>query len=382
MPRFEPILKVASDLCLRSGDILMRNRGVYLNCAKDVWNDLNEDSLKIFDRIKIPLRHKFKVNKKTNSIELPCDFLRLCSVNVIGKDGVLHPVWMNDRVHDDIVDISKTKDCACEFKCGYALCNTIKGYEAITSTKTDNLPNGSDISFTCVDRKYVDPNGFVYLETQYPIRVYTNGTWTDTVLKTDTQKLCECEVDKNGCICDTEKNLEVLCNSCGIKQNSIPFGGDAQSFNGNPNVDTWKYFCSSKLEWFGTQCGNHSWHNQFNNVYNLNELGNRIVLPHNFPFDNVVIRYFADIQLRDLQIPYMAKECFMDGLQWLANTHKEDKQQIALVYQKKYTDKKWGLLQELNKYRIAELKMITTPPIWMPSFIEERHAHGWGGDIW
>lgn len=380
MPKFEPILTVVKDLCLRSGDVLQRNKGLYLNCAKDTYNDLNEDSLKIFDRIKVPLRRSLKVNKKTNGVELPCDTLRLSSINIMDKAGSLHTVWRNERIHDDIVDIAQAKDCACEFKCGYKLCNTIKGYEAITSTKSDKLPNGSDISFTCVDRKYVDPQGFVWLETQYPIRIYANGTWTNTILKTDSQKLCEVEVDSNGCICDTDKNLELLCDACGINKSNIPFGGNAQSFP-DKNVDTWKYFCSSKFEWFAVQCGGHSHNNQFNNIYNINETSNRIVLPHNFPFDNIVIRYFADIQLRDLQIPYMAKECFMTGLQWFANSHKDDKQQLALIYEQKYARQKWALLQELNKYRISELKMITTPPVFMPSFIEERHAHGWGGRI-
>jgi len=378
MPKFEHITSVVKDLCLRSGDTLQRNKGLYLNCSKDVYNDLNEDSLKIFDRVKIPVRSKFKVNKRTNSIELPCDALRLCSVNVIDGTGAFLPVWRNERITDDIVDISTAKDCACEFKCGYKLCNTIKGYEAITSVKTDKLPNGNDISFTCVDRKYIDPQGFFYQETQFPERVYTNGIWTNTILKTENTKLCKVDVDNNGCCCDTDANVDALCHACGIKTDGIPFGGNAQSFCGNRNVDTWRYFCSSKIDWFGIQCGSHL-HGRidFRNIYNLNELGNRLVLPHDFPFDHVMVRYFADIQLKNLMIPYMAKECFMSGLQWFASSHKDDKQQLAMVYERKYAAQKWGLLGDLNKYRIAELKMITTPPVKMPSYYQHHHKNDW-----
>src|ERR1700760_645147 len=166
MPKFEHITDVVKDLCLKSWDILQRHKGIYLNCAKDVYNDLNEDSLKIFERVKIPVRSVYSINKKTNSIELPCDTLRLCSVNVIDSCGSFIPVWRNEHLHDDIVDISNAKDCACELKCGYTLCNTIKGYEAVTSTKTDKLPNGEGISFVCIDRKYTDSKGFFYSETQ------------------------------------------------------------------------------------------------------------------------------------------------------------------------------------------------------------------------
>src|SRR6266496_4377010 len=349
MPKFEPILEVIKSLCLRSGDNLQRNKGLYLNCAKDIYNDLNEDSLKIFDRVKIPVRSKFKVNKRTNSIELPCDALRLCSVNVIDGTGAFLPVWRNEQITDDIVDISTAK-----------------------------LPNGNDISFTCIDRKYINPQGFFYQDTQFPERIYTNGVWTNTILKTENTKLCKVDVDSNGCCCDTDANVDALCHACGIKTDGIPFGGNAQSFCGNPNVDTWRYFCSSKIDWFGVQCGSHL-HGRidFRNIYNLNELGNRLVLPHDFPFDHVMVRYFADIQLKNLMIPYMAKECFMSGLQWFANSHRDDKQQLAMVYERKYAAQKWGLLGELNKYRIAELKMITTPPVKMPSYYQHHHKNDW-----
>jgi hypothetical protein len=42
--------------------------------------------------------------------------------------------------------------------------------------------------------------------------------------------------------------------------------------------------------------------------------------------------------------------------------------QEAAVYGEKYSRQKWGLYLELNKHRMAEQRMILTPPVCVPSF--------------
>jgi len=286
-------------------------------------------------------------------------------------------VFKNDSLHGKMIDVGAAKDCACEFKCGYKLCNTVKGYEAVVSVKSDKMPNGDPISFNCVDRKSIDPNGFFYSETQYPLRVYDNGVWTNTVLHTESIKLCSVEVDKNGCICDTEENVNRLCNACGIEVGGILVGGDANSFHNDPKVDTWIYHCNSKFDWFSTQCGSHGFgqhkrHN-FNNVYNVDESGNRLIFPPNFGHDRVMVRSYHDISLKNIQVPFIAKECYMTGLQYFANTNNDKKQQLANVYEVKYSKQKFALLLELNKYRIEEMRMMLTPPVRVPSYIAHRY---------
>lgn len=373
MPRFIPIVDLVEDLCQRNDDNLLRDKGLFLSCADDVWNDLNETTLKIAERIKIPLRRSYLINKKTNSIDILENYLRICSVNV-EVDGIFYPVYRNDKIHEDIVELAGTKDCACEHKCGYELCNTIKGYEAVQSVKSDFLPNSNPISFNCVDRKYVDPQGFFYSETQYPLRLYVSGVWVDTILHTEKEKLCAVELDHNGCICDSEKNIENVCNSCGCGGNSLIAHGGTASCPPKPNIDTWIYYCNSKLDWFGLQCGGFpkGFPRGCNNIYNISELGNRIIFPHNFGFDKVMIRFYADISLKDLMIPYMAKETFMKGLQYFASTNNDKKIQLSQVYAKQYSRLKWGLFLELNKHRLAELRMILTPPMYVPSYINSR----------
>lgn len=113
MAKFDHITDVVESLCIRSGDTLMRNKALFLEVSGDVWTDMNEDVLKITERVKIPVRRLFHINKKTNSIDLPCDALRVGSVDIY-HNGIFYPVYRNDAVSDEFVEIGQTKDCACE----------------------------------------------------------------------------------------------------------------------------------------------------------------------------------------------------------------------------------------------------------------------------
>lgn len=387
MPRFEPVMDVVDSLCLRSGDILRRKKGLYLDCANDVWEDLNETTLRVAKRLKIPVRKEFQINKRTNSIDLPCNSLRLSSVNVVDECGIIHPVYRNLSLHDDIVDVPVEKNCACEFNCGFKLCNTVKGYVAIKSVKSDILPNNTPVSFSCVDRLVVDKNGVIYKENQYPKRIYTGGLWTDTILFTESTKMCECEVDHNGCLCDTEHNINTVCESCGI-HNFNPqinhknlhgcVGGTAEC-PPDPNCNEWIYFCNNKLDWFSVQCGcEPRWgRRHFHNIYNISETGDRLIFPHNFGFEKALIRFYEDVSLENLVIPYAAKGTFMTGLQYFSTKLNPELAQISASFGQQYSREKWGLFLELNKMRIAELGQTISPRSHVPSYMDHREDRWW-----
>lgn len=379
MSRFIPIGDVIDDLCLRSGDLLRRNKGLYLSCAEDTWQDLNESTIRIAKRLKMPVRRMFTINKRTNSIDMPCDFLRLSSVNVVDECGIIYPVYRNLNVHNDIVEVPAEKNCACEFNCGHKLCNLIKGYEAIQTTVSDTLPDGTPVSFNAICRKAVDKNGFLYEENQFIERVYTAGVWTNTILQTENKKLCECEVDHNGCIKDTEHNIKNACDHCGIRNfnSNICIGGNA-SCPPEPGCDEWIYYCDNKMDWFTVQCGCSPCGMIKNNVYNIGDTGDRLVFPANFGFDKVLVRYYEDIELNKLQVPYIAKETFMKGLQYFAANNNDKKVQLAAAYGQQYSRLKWGLFLELNKYRSVELGNAISPRAFIPSYVDHREDRWFG----
>lgn len=380
MARFEPAMEVVESLCLRSGDIHMRNKGLFLDCVNDVWDDLNETTLRITERIKMPTRWRFPVNKRTNTVDLPCRANLVSAVNIIDHHGIMYPVFRNDNLNVDFVDSGAIKNCACEFQCGHELCNAIKGYEVVNHTEVDKNPDGTDVTFQCIDKKVIS-GGFLYEQKQYPLRQYVSGVWVSTVKHTEDIKLCAVEVDRNGCVCDTPENITNVCNACGISnnnQNQCCIGGSSL-VPPNPNCDTWTYYCSSRMEWFNVQCGTFPFgHRRGNNIYNIDTTGNRLIFPKDFGWSHVVVRFYEDITIDDLMIPYIAKPTFMTGLQYFSTMHNEKKIQVAEVFGNKYSRQKWGLMQDLNKYRLDEMRMMLTPPVYVPSYIShDRYDYGY-----
>ncbi len=368
MSRFIPLSEALDLPLLGNRDYLKRAKGHLLTWAKYVYPDLNITTLKI------ARRQIFKINKRTNTVDMPCEFSQLCSVNVKDHCGNFLPVFLNDRLHDDLVDIAADKDCACEYKCGYKMCNTIKGYESIVCIKSDYLPTGAAIDFKCVDRKAIDNQGFFYEEKQYPQRIYHSGVWVDTIKHTETIKLCKVEVDEHGCCCDTDVNVEAICNSCGITDNNYrpPLGGTADC-PPNKHTDTWIYYCNSKLDLFWTQCGGFpiGFNRECNNIYNISELQDRLIFPWNFGHDSVMIRFYEDVDLNKLQIPLIAVDTFVMGLLWWDTRFSMNKneQLLSIGFGKQYATMKFGLLKELNKYRIAEIGQILSPKAYIPSYV-------------
>ena len=352
---------------LSNEDYQQRDRLRLLKWAKYVWNDLN------LSTVKKARRASFVINKRTNTVDLPCDILQLCSVGVIDKCGIEYPVYRNHKLTDDIVDVSASKNCGCEYSCTSVLCNSIKGYEAVISTKDDKNPDGTDVSFECVDRKGVDDQGFFYEQKQYPKRIYADGVWTETVLYTETNKLCKVEVDENGCVCDTEENLDAVCNSCGISsvnQNMCCIGGTA-STPPNDTCNTWVYHCNNKMEWFATQCGCFPYmRGGCENIYNISELGDRLIFPPNFGWDKVMVRWYESGG--DIQIPVSVIDVFVLGLMWWDCRFNDRKQSLAVKYGADYANLKFGSLKDLNRYSIKELAQIVSPKAYVPSFVQGR----------
>lgn len=383
MAKFIPIDDVIKSANLFEGDILQRNKMRYHALAKQVWYDLNMQT------IKIAVRLNMGINKRTNTIDLPKDCVELASVSVIDPcTGIIYPVFRNDRLHDDIVDIGASKNCECG--CKNQLCNLIKGYESITLDIDAELPNGDMQTFHCTTRKSVDTNGFYYEEKQFPIRRYTNGIWTSTEVATESIELCKLDVDDNGCVIDCEENFTKVnscaCSSCCVSasdNNGVSIGGTSMaSCDGS---STWIYACSSVADVYSVECG--AWgarcrNNEFRNIYNITEEGNRLIFPANFGWGKALVRYYADVSLRDLKIPVIAVPTFQVGMKYYDTLLKDDREQRILnqQYSQQYSAMQFGLLKELNKYTIKELGKIIAQPAFIPSYVLNNQNAGF--NVW
>lgn len=350
---------------LGNGDYQKRDRLRLLKWAKYVYQDLN------LSVVRKAVRRRYKINKRTNSIDLPCNNLQLSSVSIV-HCGVEYPVYRSHRIFEnsDIVDVGAAKDCGCEHNCSNTLCHTIKGYEAVVETISDYNPDGSEVSFECTSRKGVDDQGFLYEQKQYPKRVYEDGVWVSTILHTETNKLCSVEVDENGCVCDTEDNINNVCHHCGINNvnsNLCVIGGTANTppFDG---ADTWIYHCNTKMEWLSGQFNPCAI--AFNNIYNISELGDRLIFPSDFGWDSVIVRAYEDEKLSEMQIPIIAIDVFVLGLMFWDCRFNDKKQSLSVKYGRDYSNLSFGLFKMLNRYRLAELAQIVAPKVNVPTFIK------------
>jgi len=341
MSAFVTIEEIVEDACHAMDDYLLRNKMKFLRLAKRVYND----ELKL-GSVRAAVRQFFEIDKSTNTVKMPCDFHRLSGVYWQDKSGQFHPLFRNDKLHDDIVDIKAANNCACD--CGGKLCNAIKSYESIIEEISDEMPNGDPVVFKCERRKGIDGNGVFYEVVQYPIRVYEDGVWTDTVLKTEKRELCELEL-QGGCVTDCDANVEKVY-SCGCS-------GDEEVVS-----------CLSKMSVFMTECGTWFGQEGFKNIYNITEQGDRLIFPNDIPVDKVLIRYYPVVDLKNIKVPLVARSAMITGILFEYFRFKTDRDSVLLAreFGQRFTNQSFALLGELNRYNSDEKNVIMSPRAYFP----------------
>lgn len=322
----------AADEVIRSlmrgeGDNLERNFMRYRSVVRDVFRDLNLGAIKYTERRLI------EVDKQTNSIMVPCNYLHLASASIIDNCNKIVPLIFNKNITDDLVDVSAKKSCGCECGCIDDLCGLIKNYEAIQEDVTETMPDTTTKVFTKITRKTVYPDGSMYIEYTEPIRIYEEGVWTDTIPNTTRELLCNLEVKPCGCLTNSEKNKEKLQSCCNADNIQIDFG------------------CTdSKC------CTNESLE------YNWTEQGNRITFPSDFAYDKVLLRYYIEQRAKDIIVPLISKRVFMNGLKAYALEFDDNVPMgVKERYMSKYNNGKDRLAIDMHKLSLTEVYKVLTP---------------------
>mgnify|MGYP000240411734 FL=1 len=350
MSLYIPIKEVIEDLCHATNDFRESKKLKYAKLAKFVYRDLN------FAVVKQAKRQFFEINRNTHSIDMPCNFLKLSAVSVMDEFGIQHPLYRSDTIHDDIVDIAAKEDCACA--CKGKLCNLLKKYESIEEEVTEEMPDGSYQIFKTRLVKAVDDGGNFYQEKTFPIRRYEEGVWIDTELTTEYTELCRFELDeKSKCVKDCNSNYDKFYN-CGCN-----FNGYEKCY-GDSYVEGAKIIgCTSKFDWYMVDSGCYfaKCNMPFKNIYNISELGNRLLFPHDFPFKKVLIRFYINEKLNDMEIPIIAQQTAMTGLKYYEFKWDDKKRGLKNDYERDWANQKFALIGEINKYRLSELQMAITP---------------------
>jgi len=352
MPKFLTIRQLADQATFLVKDYQQINRMRFNKLAADfVFPDFE------FEVVKEAKREYLYVNKRTNTIELPCDCIQVSSLSWVDQYGRLHPIYRNTSLHDDIVDFGAKRDCACT--CSGDLCNMIKGYESVITYVDAEMPDTTTETFTCVNRKWYSADGTYYEQTQAPQRVYESGEWVTTEVVTTDTELCKLELTETGCVRDCEENYAAVT-SCGCSWYGDDCCGTPPALK---SVDGYTLSTAYAIEsgrWFSLPCAG------FNNIYNINDQGDKLIFPYDFGFDRVLLRYYSNVPMQEMKVPFAAAYAFICGIMFYNIAFDDKQQQMAMVLSMKYSRAKFALIEELNKYNQQEVLEIMSPYTYVP----------------
>lgn len=316
------------DQCLQSMIQMDGHRQNYLkyrSVSRDVALDLN------LNAIKYTQRRLIKIDKRDNSILLPDNYGEFSSLGYFDSCGKLQTLVHNVNLHADLIDISLDKDCHCECGCKSDLCGTIKHYEAVEEVTQELMPDDSTKEFTSTIRKTVYPDGSIYVEKEFPVRIYEGGEWTDVQLKQDKEYLCKLDVKKCGCIEDSTHNKIILNQNC--------------------SADTFT------TDWGCTICGGEN-----PEGYNFSEDGSKIILSSKFKLDKALLRFYPTMSIDEIRIPRIAKKTYMLGIKSYLADFDDDIQEYKVRRRgKSYEDEKTDLFQKLNRLSLKEYYQAILP---------------------
>ncbi len=309
--------ELVDGMLIREGDTDQKNKGIYLFLLKEVYQDLNLSVIRNTER------YLLKVNKQMQCVNVPDGFLELSSISVPNRHGKFEPLIVNENIDTDIVDIGASSICGCdECQCDCAYCSSIRNYELISSIVPAFMPDGSTQNFTSTIRKKILKDGTYVRETTVPTQIFVDNVHTDTILQTTTETLCNLEIKECGCVVNTPKNEQLIYEFCDC--NSIEQDCGAPVRMRTPDL---KY-------------------------YKMNDRGDRIHFPGDFPYDTVLVRFYADRKTKDLRIPYMAQNAMRMGIKKeysLFNGGKEY-QTFELLYNKAKMD----LADNLTRLKLSD----------------------------
>lgn len=276
-PRFITIENIVKGILLREKDFAGADKLMLMAIAKDLYKELNLGS------IRNPVRRMIEVDKRTNSINFPDDYMTFSSISEIDECGRIEPLIINTNIKSDMVDISLVHDCGCECGCQSQLCSAIKNYEIIQEDISIIMPDSSTQIFTATKRKKILSDGSYVMETVAPVQKFDNGVYVAVVMETTDEFLCHLEMNDCGCIKHTHHNEEAV-NNC----------SNARDYN--------------------TDCGCTECPRGDRNTYNFSEEGDRIQLDSRFRCDHVLLRYYADLPTKDILVPIIARKSMVSGI--------------------------------------------------------------------
>ncbi len=324
-PRFITIRELVRGIIRREKDFTGADMLLMESIAKDIYRELNLGS------IRNPVRRIISVDKRTNSIQFPDDYMTFSSISEIDECGRIEPLIINTNIKSDIVDISLVPDCGCECGCKSNLCSSIKNYELIQEDISIVMPNDTIQVFTATTRKKIMNDGSYVMETITPTQQFTDGVYTGVTMVTKDEFLCKLELEDCGCIKHCLDNEDAV-NSC------------------------------SNARDYTVDCGCTLCPKGDSNTYNFSEEGDRIQIDSRFRYDSVLLRYYPDKKTKDILVPIVARRTLVSGIKAEQVKFDEKATQFRIAFwATEYNKDAFALRSLLNLVNLKTFYRNTTP---------------------
>lgn len=283
-PRFMTIAEIVKGVIRREKDLAGTNYLLYESIAKDLWKELNLAACRLTERRFV------QVDKRTNSITLPNNYLKLSSICEVDSCGKQVPLIINTNLTSDIIDVANVADCGCDCGCESELCSCVKNYELIQEDVSVVMPDNTTQVFTGTLRKKINIDGSYVTEKIWPTKKYDNGVYTAVVMESTEEFLCKVDLLPCGCVKPTPENEDKIVACSGADSYQIDCG-----CNINPG-----YLMRPE----------HIHHPE----YNFSEEGDRITFDDRFKCDWVLARYYVDNKTKDILVPFVARKAIATGI--------------------------------------------------------------------
>jgi hypothetical protein len=313
LPRYISISDILNTASFRDSTNGASKMALYTSFIKPIMNDIK------FYVLKSTVTKKYHVDKKNNTVVIPSDCQLISAIGYVDKCGGLQPIYYNKDVP---IEMQFEDNIKCDCNCGCdKKCNSVK----INQNSIEDIDMGNGITMQKTIHIYTDNNCEIIKKIKEPVS-YKDGLDTKFEYRTKIEIVCKLDLKECGCIADTKENKVAVEAACGC------------------------------IGTFNMTCGQDVCEKTIALGYNISYQGDLIVLPRNYDYDNLVIKYYPlYLNEKDYIIPDIAEEVFMMGFKFYELRNEGKNLNGAQWYKGQYLEEIKKLERRINKISFKKL---------------------------
>lgn len=360
------IADIVRELMVRDGNVSQMQRPVYMSYVKTVVTEL-----KLFNLRKIA-RLWVKVDKGTNSVQLPEGVMNIASISVEDDCGNIVPLCYNSDTKLDSYIEEQESACGCSCGCTNPYCSGVKETQQTEETVSLNIPIGRYIPIVNADTEESActdcdlPSG-VEPDYLYDAVDYTKTTQLVTCPNGDiVRRICEPSIKykRTVTIPIVFKNGDSACYNCEPNNSRT----ESYIYDGVEEICNEALVCSVVVKSCGcieetpsnkkvlNSCGVEVCCNKTMRQMNIYSEDNcRVHFPDGFPHNKVLVKYYETFEYTDTYIPEYAREAVITGVEYRMALRNPRKTNVARFVKMEHNEECRKLNMILRRLRNGEI---------------------------